>query len=203
MAIVNGYATLVEIKNASVLNFAASADPTTHDAVLEPVIEGISRMIDNYCARRFYSATETHYYAATDPYCLRVDDISTASGLLIYSDVDGDGVYENTWAATDYELTPYNAALEGWPFTKIETRLTGANWFPSTRKGVKITGAFGWAAVPKPVNRACVLQSTRLFKRYVTPLGQAGASAIGTITLSIPSLDPDVRMLLEQYKKIL
>ena len=67
---------------------------------------------------------------------------------------------------------------------------------------MKVTASFGWAAVPKQVNRACVLQATRLFKRYVTPLGQAGASAIGTITLYIPALDPDVTMLLAAYKRI-
>jgi len=68
---------------------------------------------------------------------------------------------------------------------------------------VKIAASFGWAAVPKPINRACVLQATRLFKRYVTPLGQAGATTIGTITLTIPALDPDVTMLLAPYKQII
>lgn len=198
MSILNGYSTLVEIKSADVLNFSN----TDHDTILESVIEGISRAIDNETAQHFYSASETRYYTATDTYCIRVDPIATSSGLLIYSDYDGDSTYENTWAATDYELLPYNSAINGLPFTRIETKLMGANWFPSTRKGVKITATFGWAAVPKPINRACVLQATRLFKRYVTPLGQAGASAIGTIILTIPKLDPDVMMLISPYKKI-
>jgi hypothetical protein len=198
MTITNGYATLTELKGADVLNISN----TDHDTILESVIEGISRAIDNWCAQRFYAASETRYYTGNNPYCLRVDGISTATGLTIYTDVDGDGTYEYTWAATDYQLAPYNAVVEGVPYTQIETVLLGNYWFPSTRKGVKITASFGWAAVPKPINRACVLQATRLFKRYVTPLGQAGASAVGTITLSIPALDPDVTMLLAAYKRI-
>jgi len=176
---------------------------TDHDTILESVIEGISRAIDNWCAWRFFAATETRYYTAKNTYRLRVDGISTATGLTIYTDVDGDGIYENTWASTDYSLLPYNAVAEGVPFTSIETTLLGNYWFPRTRKGVKIAASFGWAAVPKPINRACVLQATRLFKRYVTPLGQAGATTIGTITLTIPALDPDVTMLLAPYKQII
>jgi hypothetical protein len=196
VTITNGYSTLSEIKSTDVLNFSN----TDHDTILEAVIEGISRSIDNWTGQHFYSASETRYYTASDAYCLRVDGISTSSGLVIYTDVDGDGTYENTWAATDYQLAPYNASLEGLPYTKIETTILGSYWFPSTRKGVKITAAFGWAAVPKPINRACVLQATRLFKRYVTPLGQAGASSVGVITLSVPALDPDVTMLLAPYR---
>jgi hypothetical protein len=47
-----------------------------------------------------------------------------------------------------------------------------------------------------------VLQATRLFKRYITPLGQSAATAIGTINLTIPALDPDVTQLLRPYERL-
>lgn len=200
MTITNGYCTLAEIKDDDVLNYESSS---AHDTILETVIEAVSRAIDNYTGRRFYSASETRYYTAEQGDILFIDDLSTASGLALLTDEDGDRTYETTWATTDYDLMPHNASTNGHPFNMIETTPNGVNTFPGTKKGVKITGTFGWAAVPKPVNRACVLWSERVFKRYTTPLGQAGATTVGTIVLKIPGPDPDVCMLLNPYRVIL
>jgi len=195
----NGYCTLAQVKSSDVLNFASV---TTHDEVLETIIEAVSRLIDNKCARRFFEATETRYYTADNSGLMFVDDISTTSGVTIYTDDDGDGAYENTWAGTDYELASYNASADGWPYSMIETKPQGVYTFPRTRKGVKITASFGWAAVPKTINLACILQCNREYKRFNTALGQAGASSIGTITLSIPALDPDVEQLICNYVRL-
>lgn len=112
-------------------------------------------------------------------------------------------MYEYTWTeGTDFELSPYNAPFIGFPFTSIEVKPLGSYRFPIVRRGVKITASFGFAAAtPKPINRACVLQATRLFKRYITPLGVSAASAVGEIKLTIPALDPDVTMLLRPYMR--
>ena len=131
-----------------------------------------------------------------------MDDISTSSGLTLVTDEDGDRTYEITWATTDYDLTSFNSTLDGWPYMMIETTPEGDYSFPGTKKGVKVTASFGWAAVPKTVVLACILQSNREYKRFNTALGQAGASAVGTITLTIPALDPDVEKLLCPYVRI-
>lgn len=194
----NGYCTLAEVKASDVLNLTN----TDHDVILESIIEGVSRAIDNYCGRRFYATTETRYYTPEANGRIYVDDISTSSGLTIYTDEGHDGTYENTWATTDYELLPYNSTLNGDPITTIDATVLGAYRFPRGRKAVKITASFGYASVPKPINRACVLQSVRLLKRYITPLGQSAATSIGTINLTIPAFDPDVTMLLRPYERI-
>lgn len=196
MTITNGYATLVELKAVDVLNFSN----TDHDTTLETVIEGVSRAIDNFCGRHFYNASETRYYTSPRSDILFADDISTSAGLTLVTDDDGDRTYENTWATTDYDLLPFNAVTNGYPFNMIGVTPNGVYTFPAVSKGVKVTATFGWAAVPKPINRACVLWSARLFKRYVTPLGQAGATAVGNIVLNIPGPDPDICMLLDAYK---
>jgi hypothetical protein len=199
MTITNGYCDLTEIKDVPVLNIST----TSSDTILELIIEGISRSIDNFCGRRFFAASETRFYTPELPYYLPVDDISTTASFTLYTDDGADGTYENTWVAdTDFELLPYNAVLDGWPYTSIEVKPLGNYRFPIARKSVKITASFGFAAVPKPVNRACVLQATRLFKRYITPLGVSAASAVGEIKLSIPALDPDVTMLLRPYERL-
>lgn len=166
---------------------------------METIIEAVSRAIDNHCGRRFFSASETRYYTAESPWRLDIDDVSdvaATASFAIYTDDDGDGTFENTWAATDFDAQPYNAALNGLPYTSIERTVLGNYSFPLVRKGVKITGPFGFAAVPKPINRACVFLSARLFKLYIVPLGQSAATAVGTISLKAAEIPMDIQMLL-------
>ena len=194
----NGYATVAQVKGADVLNFSTTA----HDEILETIIEAVSRLIDNATARQFYSSTETRYYTAEDNYSLDVDDIASASGITIETDLNGDGVYEYTWASTDYALGGYNDLAKGWPYTSIETTPQGLYTFSKQRKGNKITAPYGWAAAPKTINLACIMQSNRAYKRFDTALGVAGSSAMGAITLSIPGLDPDVEQLIRPYMRL-
>ena len=194
----NGYCTPAQLKSSDVMNFSTTA----HDEILETIIESVSRLIDNSTARQFYTSTETRYYSAKDPYCLEVDDIATASGLAVDVDLDGDGIYEYTLASTDYDLSGYNDLAKGWPYTKLETTPAAQYTFSEARKGNKVTASFGWASVPKPVTLACILQCNRAYKRFNTALGIAGATAVGTITMDIPALDPDVEILLQPYRRL-
>jgi len=194
----NGYCTLAQLKGADVMNFGTS---TAHDEILETVIEAVSRMIDEKCARHFYGVSEARYFTARKDCYVDVDDIASSSGVTIEIDYDADGTHEVALASTDYNLAGYNNTSKGWPYTVIETTPLGLYPFPENRRAVKVTATFGWAAVPKNIQLACILQSNREYKRFTTPLGSAGASAVGTISLSIPELDPDVEMLLQPYMR--
>jgi hypothetical protein len=194
MAITNGYSTLVTVKAR--LKITDTAD----DSALEAIITAVSRAIDDYCGRRFYAANETRYYTATRPDGLMVDDILSVSALL--TDDDGDRTYENTWATTDYDLTPDNAALKAEPYWKIITTPAGTHSFPANvRKGVKVTGSFGYAsATPAVIEEACILQAGRLWRRQDAPFGVVGSAEYGVARIS--SLDPDVKMLLGPYRLV-
>lgn len=195
MAIVNGYATLADLK----ARLGIGVSDVTDDSVLENVVEAVSRWIDHYCNRRFYSAAETRYYTAESPVVLWTDDLVSITSLA--TDDDGDRVYETAWAATDYDLEPYNAALSGEPYTAIRIAPNGSYTFPSTRKGVKITGTFGYPAIPDAVAEACLLQSSRVFRRKDAPLGVVGSPEIGQ-AVTLGRVDPDVRALLQGYVKL-
>jgi hypothetical protein len=195
----NGYCTLAQLKSSDVLNISDANSDTT----LETVIEAVSRLIDNSCARYFYSsAGQVRYYNTNDPYCLRTDDIASASGVTVEIDLNGDGVYEYTLAGTDYSVAGYNDLLKEFPFSKLETTPAASYTFSTSPKGNKVTATYGWAAVPKPITLACILQSAREYKRFNAILGVSGATAIGTTTLTMPSLDPDVEKLIYQYKRL-
>lgn len=196
MAIVNGYANLANLKARLGITDAAE------DSVLENIIEAISRSIDNYCGRRFYrnSADETRYYTAESPNILFVDDLGTITTLK--TDSDGDRTYEDTWAVTDYDLDPFNASLDGRPYTAIRITPNGTKSFPATRKGVEIVGKFGYAATtPDAIDEACLIQSARIYKRKEAPFGVAGASEMGTVVM-IATFDPDVKLLLDPFRRV-
>jgi hypothetical protein len=66
---------------------------------------------------------------------------------------------------------------------------------------VRITGVYGWPSVPKAVQIASVIQASRIFKRYDSPLGVAGFGDFGAVRVS-RFLDPDVEQLVMPYKKM-
>lgn len=192
----NGYVTLSELKSR------LDITSTSYDSLLDQAIEAASRQIDAYTGRRFYrtASDETRYYTATDPDLLLLpDDLGSLTSLA--TDDDGDRVYETSWASTDYDLEPANAALDGQPYTAIRVTPLGRYTFPSTQRGVKLVGTFGYSAlasVPDAVAEACAIQAARLFKRRDSPFGMAGSPEFGVLR-TVPAIDPDVRALLAPF----
>ena len=168
------------------------------DAILESIVTAASRWIDDYTGRRFYAATETRVYTARWPDLLPVDDVLSVTALA--TDDDGDGVYETAWTSADYDLEPANAALDGRPYRYLLPRPGKA--FPLTRRGVRVTGVFGYAAVPPaPVREACLLAAMRLARRRDAVFGVTGSADFGHVR-AILSHDPDVTRLLEAYRRL-
>lgn len=194
MAITNGYTTLNDFK------LRVDIDDNLDDAKLESVITAASRFIDNLASRRFYAVADTRYYTAERSDFLRVDDLLSVTSLK--TDEDGDRTYENTWATTDYDLRPFNASLDGWPYRWIETTPNGDYSFPTIAKGIEIKGSFGFAAsAPAPIEEACILVANRLVKRVDTPLGVSAEFALGQQAVIIKELrtDPDIMALIMPY----
>lgn len=200
MTLTNSYCTLTDLKNR--IDQALPTD-ATRDAYMEQMIEAASRRIDGYCLRRFYAATETHYFRPEHSDLLFVPDLLTVTTLK--TDEDGDRTYEITWATTDYDLEPYDApyASPPGPYTMISITPNGNYTFPRIKKGVQIVGSWGFAATtPDAINEACVMLSHRLYKRKDAVFGVAGANQFGTISMKVP-VDADIEALLAPYRRVL
>jgi hypothetical protein len=206
MTISNGYASLAELREKLSLTAANTAANTQ----LERLIETGSRTAENICGRRFYAVAQTRYYTADDGYEIEIDDLTGTP--TIKTDDDGDGVYETTWAATDYNLkygNDYNAALDGKPYTNIEVSGRGTNAFPvGVKKAVLVYGNYGYSsgtnaatARPQPIADAVLLAAERVYKRKDAPLGVAGSPALGQQMIRVPDMqnDPDIMTLLQFY----
>jgi len=203
MTITNGYCTLADIKHPNVLNIDSS--DSFADDFIEGIIEAVSRNIDDVCNRVFFADSDEtiRYYSAYSPTQVFTDDMCSPSSDIAL-DVDlGDGTYGLSFSAVAFVLAPYNAEQQGIPYSKIEISDKSTYLFPvRVPKAIRITSKFGWSSIPKPIINACILQSTRVFKRYATPLGSESMTALGQMTLKIPELDPDVCMLISRYKKV-
>ena len=204
MAISNGYATRNQIKAALRIGTADTID----DDLIDNCAGAASRLIDGYCNRQFWSvgsATTRVYMAENDFYC-HIDDIA-GTAIILKTSGATDGTFDVTWSTTDYQLEPLNGRLDGlqWSYDKI--RAVGDYLFPTVNGNygeqalVQLTAVFGWPSVPEPVTQATIIQASRIFKRYDSPLGVAGFGDLGAIRVS-RFLDPDMAQLVEPYRRM-
>lgn len=197
MAITNGYATLAQVKSA--LGITDSFD----DTLIELATESASRAIDSYCARVFYKSAsdETRYYAPRDSYLVEIDDLVSLTSLYTNSD-DTQSSYDIQWTSEDYQLEPLNGLRDSQPFPYTQIRAIGDYTFQNLNgeASVKVTGIFGFNAVPIAITQATVIQAARIFKRNDSPLGIISGE-LGTMRVGY-RLDPDVAQLVDTYRKI-
>jgi hypothetical protein len=205
MAIVNGYATLAEVKAAARIPVGDTLD----DALFETAIESASRDIDAYTERVFFSTGATavaRVYIPQDIYLVETDDIISVTTLK--SDSTGNGTFDITWASTDFQLEPLNGLAGGIATPATRIRAIGEYLWPvyeprnvnSNQASVQVTGVFGFASIPSAIKQATILASLRAYKRYESPTGVLGFSDMGVVRVG--RLDPDVERLVSPYRKI-
>jgi hypothetical protein len=203
MAIVNGYATLTQIKN-----YMSISDNTDND-LLEDLIESASRSIDRIANRRFYldATASARLYRAYSDIFVYVDDIGTTSSLSVALDINGNGTYTKTLTLNqDYILDPLTASSLGRPFTQLTMVSNTETWpiFPGLtqnglRPGVQVTAKWGWPSVPDDINMACLILTADLYKRKDAPGGILGLGDLGVVRMS--PIGRDVTAMVRAYKK--
>jgi hypothetical protein len=203
MSISNGYATRNQVKAALRIGVGDTLD----DDLIDNCVGAASRLIDGYCNRKFWqSGTASRVYQAEDSFYCSIDDIA-GTAITLKTSSQADGTFDVTWKVSDYQLEPLNGNLDGltWSYDKI--RAVGDYLFPTVNANygeqalVQVTAVFGWPSVPEPVTQATIIQASRIFKRYDSPLGVAGFGDLGAIRVS-RYLDPDMAQLVEPYRRM-
>jgi hypothetical protein len=191
------YASTAQIKAA--LRITDAVD----DTLINMAGSAASELINGYCGRSFENyGTATRYFAPNDLYVLQVDDLA-GTAITIQSSSNADAVFDVTFAAKDYQLEPLNSISEGliWPFTRIRA-VDDYDWSVfGDEATAKITGVWGWPAVPASISQAAVIQGSRIFTRLQSPLGIAGFGDMGVVRVS-RQLDPDVAQLVEPFRRM-
>lgn len=173
------------------------------DGDIQVALAAASRAIDEACERRFYPDTDAlqvrYYNPLTDGF-VRIDDLITLTSLK--TDPGGDATYEETWASTDYILSPQNAVALGMPYQYIERHPVGDYYFtPSTYPNtIQVTGKFGWATVPAQITAATTIFAGKLLKRMRESPSSAGdAASLGGAAVRLTGRDPDVAALIGPF----
>lgn len=197
MAVTHGYCTVDDVRS-QLTDTGSKLD----SALIERAINATSRAIDQYCGRRFWmdAAPVARVFEAVDPHMLPVNDIASATGLLVAVDSAGDGSFATTWASGDYQLRPLNADADGGAYSWSEIATTGGlcfPWFRNGRPGVRVTATWGWSDVPDQVVSATILKAVSLFMRKDAPFGVAGFTDFGPVRIT--KRDPDVLDLLSPF----
>lgn len=191
------YATLAQFKAA------VGITDTTDDTALQAVLDATDTLIDLYCDRKtgFGTASETRYYTAEDYQYVLTDDLVSVTTLQ--TDDDANGTYETTWTSgTDFVLAPRNAALDGFPYTEIDTSVTWPRNFPKdVYLGVKVVGVFGFPSVPAAVTQAEIIQAGAVWNSRTAPFGVIGSADLGGILRMSRALHPEAALILEPYRK--
>lgn len=193
MAITNGYCTLAQLRAKLTIPTADTAD----DTQLEDIVEAVSRWIDAYCGRIFYTtSSETRVYTPVTPLLCVTDDIATITSVKLDT---GSRAYGTTLASTDYDTLPFNTTATVKPIMALQVAPNGTQrFYPAIPKSVQVVGTFG---VPsgctwlEAVREACTIQASRIYKRKDSPFGVIGTGALGQVAV-VSELDADVKALL-------
>lgn len=181
------YCTLDEFKSYLQLNDSVDDDE------LALAISAASRAIDKCCNRQFGNSesVETRQYLANHHpdgrYLVNIDDLNSTVGLVVSAD-------SVTLSSLEYKLTPLNAAVNGEPFTVLESDIKADSWALTSNH-------WGWVQVPTTIKQATLIQGLRFFKRRESPFGVAGSPDMGSELRLLNKLDPDVALMVAGYRK--
>jgi hypothetical protein len=196
----NEYATLAELKAT-----LSMSGETFADADVSLALAAASRAIDNTLDRRFWldaDATQVRYYTPSGGCSFPIDDLVALTALA--TDNDADGTFENAWTVNaDFVLEPLNAEADGWPWTSVKVHPRGAHALPSDPRSVRVTGRFGWPAVPDPIKDATMILAGRLMRRArEAPFGVVAPGLDAGAAMHIARTDPDVQLLISPYARM-
>ena len=193
------YASLAELRDWVGIPVADTAD----DTKLTLALAAAEEQVNAYTGRRFTAegSASVRYYRALTGSVVDIDPLATTTDLAVALDRDGDGTFEETLTLdTHYRFSPYNAAVVGQPWSQL-VALTGTT-FPTEDRRIKVTGRFGYAAVPASVKQATLIQAAFIWKRKDAVFGVAGSPEFGNELRVESALDRTAVSLLRPFRRI-
>ncbi len=181
---------------------------TSDDFELQAAVRAASISVEQYCGRTFWrtpAGTVRTFQPDANGYTLTFPPFNDLVSVSIFATDDkGDNTYSTTWAATEYQLMPFDAGTKPVPEPYTSVRAVGTRVFPiffsilQRLDPVKITGVFGWPTVPPDVQQATMILASEIFKLKDAPFGVAGFGDFGVVRIKT---NPMVAYLLDPYRR--
>ena len=203
------YVTVAEIKADIPDSPLFDVTDDTYDTVLGNMVTAASRLIDRYVggwANYFYPTTDTQtrYFDGSGEEMQYIDPMVSLTSVAV-SESGGRAASDyTTWTVdADFFVMPYNYSSIGMPIMGlvIDNDSGSKGTWGTVRKGVKVTGIFGWSSTPPAdVEQACKIQAVRFFMRSKQGYQDAAANPSMGEMYYMKELDPDVKVLLQHYR---
>jgi hypothetical protein len=171
---------------------------------LEVAIPAASRGVDGVCNRRFWldalgddDEPPARVYTPDRHLTLDLDDVAELVAVEVAR--AGDGNFTQAWElGRDFVLEPANAPLDGRPYERLKLHPYGRYRLPvGLPQSVRVSGRFGWPAVPTEVVQATGIAAARLLRRArETPFPIASvAGEAGVSQRVIPMIRNDAELM--------
>ena len=178
-----------------------------YDGVLQGMITGASRLIDKEVggwANYFYPTTDdqTRYFDGNGEEEIYIDPLVSLTSVYVSESGGRASTSYTAWTEnTDFYVSPYNYSAIGAPIQSLVIDNGSKGNWGTTRKGVKVTGVFGYSSYPPAdIQQACKITAMRWFMRAKQSWQDTSVNAAIGEMLYTQSLDPDVKEILKPYK---
>jgi hypothetical protein len=184
------------------LKSAIGIGDSNDDALLQQSIDAASAWIDQYTGRSFTAeAAATKYFYPTSATLLNLSpDLRTV--ITVHVDTSGNGTYATALTnGTHFLPMPLQSLPDAGIYSSLSI-LGNSSLSFGTGQRVRVVGDWGYVVGGQPpatIQRACLIQAARYFKRKEAPFGVLQTTDLGQFT-RLSKLDPDVEMLLKPYK---
>ena len=157
-------------------------------STLDLTLAAVTSWIDGQCGQNFGLTTSAaRYYDPTDAYCVAIDSANTVTAVATDDGIDG--TYSTSWATTDWQAQPVGgispSGRTGWPYRAI-VAVSGRTFYKgyNRRPIVKVTGTWGWAAVPADIKLAALMVVEETYKAVrEAPFGSSNLADFGPVTI--------------------
>ena len=179
------------------------------DSRYEEAIATATGQIDEFCGRRFDMVTSVSRefdveldYLSGHFASMTIDDIPVGGPTVSRVELSTDPSDDDSWVVQESGwwlssgVPGARTPKEGWPYAE----LTVARTYGWEGRYVRITADWGWDAVPKQVERACLMSAARIVNREDSVMGILSSGDFGTVGV-FPRPDPDTARMLRPFKR--
>lgn len=172
---------------------------TGQDEACQDALDSVTLDIDRYCGRTFTRDTAASARWFTPGFAgVDTDDFWTTTGLVVTPYIGSTA--QTSWVLdSEFRVYPDNGTRDGvpgWPYHRIgyASALAGLPWLGlSGCERVQVTAQWGWAAVPKNVQTACLILAAAELKLKDAPFGLAGFGDYAVRITNNPAAETKLR----------